>query len=176
MARCLIIGCGCRGRSLAGELVARGHAVRGTTRHADGLAAIEAVGAEALVADPDRVATLSPALDQVTVACVLLGSAVGSPAGLAALHGTRLDMLLTRMVDTTVRGVVYETGGTVVPDVLAAGAALVRARCEDSRIPYALLDADPGQPEAWVASALAAVQLALDGGTAGHDKLENKNR
>ncbi len=167
MARCLIIGCGCRGQSLAGELIARGHAVRGTTRDPGSRAAIEAIGAEAYVGDPDRVATLAPALDQVTVACVLLGSAVAPPEQLAALHGTRLEMLLTRIVDTTVRGVVYEAAGSVDPDVLAAGAALVRERCEDSRIPYSLLDADPGEPAAWTAAAVAAVQLALDGGTAG---------
>ena len=32
----------------------------------------------------------------------------GTPEQLAALHGTRLEMLLERMLDTTVRGVVYE--------------------------------------------------------------------
>jgi uncharacterized protein YbjT (DUF2867 family) len=167
LARCLIIGCGCRGRSLAGELVARGHAVRGTTRHAEGVAAIEAIGAEAFVGDPDVVGTLFPALDQVTVACVLLGSAAGPPARLAALHGTRLDMLLTKLVDTTVRGIVYEASGTVDPEVLANGAALVRERCEDARIPYALLRADPADTGVWTVAAAAAVQRALDGGPGG---------
>ncbi len=85
MARCLIVGCGCRGRLLAGELIARGHAVRGTTRDPSQRGAIEATGAEAFVGDPDRMATLTEAFDQVTVACVLLGSAVGAPADLAAL-------------------------------------------------------------------------------------------
>jgi Trk K+ transport system NAD-binding subunit len=167
LARCLIIGCGCRGRSLAGELIARGHAVRGTTRDASQRAAIEASGVEAFVGDPDRMATLTPAFDQVTVACVLLGSAVASPAQLAALHGTRLEMLLTKVVDTTVRAVVYEAAGSVDPNVLAAGAALVRARCSDSRIPYALLEADPADPPAWTLAALAAVDSALAGDHAG---------
>ncbi|HTX07199.1 MAG TPA: hypothetical protein VME22_01245 [Solirubrobacteraceae bacterium] len=163
MARCLIIGCGCRGRSLAAELIARGHAVRGTTRDPDCSAAIEAVGAQAVVGDPDVLATLAGALDHVTVACILLGSAVGSPAKLAALHGSRLEMLLTRIVDTTVRGVVYEAAGSVDPHVLQAGSARVRARCEDSRIPYVLLDADAADPAEWTASAVAAVERALDG-------------
>jgi uncharacterized protein YbjT (DUF2867 family) len=167
LARCLIIGCGCRGRLLAGELLTRGHAVRGTSRSAAGVAAIEGAGAEAVLGDPDRVGTLAAALDRVTVACALLGSAAGSPAQLAALHGTRLDMLLTRMIDTTVRGVVYEAAGTVDPGVLADGAALVRARCEDSRIPYVLLRADPIDHERWVAAAAAAVQSSLDGETVG---------
>jgi uncharacterized protein YbjT (DUF2867 family) len=148
---------------LAGELIARGHAVRGTTRHPSLREAIEASGAEAFVGDPDRMATLTPAFDQVTVACVLLGSALGPPAGLAALHGTRLEMLLTKVVDTTVRAIVYEAAGSVDSEVLAAGAALVRARCEDSRIPYALLEADRADHRAWTVAALAAVDSALAG-------------
>jgi uncharacterized protein YbjT (DUF2867 family) len=163
LARCLIIGCGCRGRSLARELVARGHAVRGTTRSAAGTAPIEAAGAEAVVGDPDVIATLVRSLEHVVVACILLGSAAGTPEALAALHGTRLDMLLTRIVDTTVRGVVYEAAGSVSPALLEGGAALVRERCEDSRIPYVLLRADPADHHAWTAAAAAAVQRALDG-------------
>jgi NAD(P)H-binding len=167
LARCLIIGCGCRGRLLAAELIARGHAVRGTTRDPDRSTAIEAVGAQAVVGDPDVIATLARALDHVTVACILLGSAVGPPEKLAGLHGSRLEMLLTRMVDTTVRGVVYESTGSVDRDVLGAGAERVRARCEDNRIPYVLLDADASDAVAWTAAAVAAVELALDGGQAG---------
>ena len=154
------------GRS-AVELIARGHAVRGTTRDRPVRGDRGRSARSRCVGDPDRVATLAPALEQVTVVCVLLGSAVASPEQLAALHGTRLQMLLSRIVDTTVRAIVYEAAGSVDPDVLAAGAALVRDRCEDSRIPYSVLDADPGEPAAWTVAALAAVQLALDGGTAG---------
>jgi hypothetical protein len=163
LARCLIIGCGCRGRLLAAELIARGHAVRGTTRDPDRRADIEAVGAQAVVGDPDVIATLAGALDHVTVACILLGSAVGPPGKLAALHGSRLEMLLTRMVDTTVRGVVYEAAGTVDPAVLQAGAARVRMCCEDAHIPYALLDADTTDAHAWKLAAAAAIERALDG-------------
>ena len=163
MARCLIIGCGCRGRSLATELIARGHAVRGTTRDAARAPAIEASGAEAFVGDPDVISTLARALEHVTVVIVLLGSAAGPRERLAALHGTRLEMLLTRMIDTTVRGVVYEAAGSVDPELLAAGAAHVRSVCEDSRIPYGLLSADGGDAAAWVAAAVAAVERTLDG-------------
>jgi nucleoside-diphosphate-sugar epimerase len=164
LARCLIIGCGCRGRSLARELVARGHAVRGTTRSEAGLGAIEAAGAEGVVGDPDVVATLARSFEHVVVACVLLGSALGTPAQLAALHSTRLEMLLARMLDTTVRGVVYEAAGSVGPDVLARGAALVRDRCQDSRTPHVLLDADPADGSVWTRAAVGAVERALDGG------------
>jgi uncharacterized protein YbjT (DUF2867 family) len=167
VARCLIIGCGCRGRSLARELIARGHAVRGTTRHAEHARPIEAIGAEAFVGDPDVIATLTRALDRVTVAVVLLGSASGSPAQLAALHGTRLDMLLSRMIDTTIRGVVYEATGSVQPDILEAGGARVRAVCEESRIPYALLRSDSADPSVWPGDAVAAIERTLDGGPGG---------
>jgi uncharacterized protein YbjT (DUF2867 family) len=152
---------------LAAELRTRGHAVRGTTRDPTRRAAIEAVGAEPFVGDPDQVATLAPALEQVTVVCVLLGSATGSPAQIAALHGTRLEMLLTRIVDTTVRGLVYEATGSVSGAVLDAGAARVRERCEDARIPYALLRADPAAYGAWTAAAADAVHRALDGDPVG---------
>ena len=161
MARCLIIGCGCRGLSLARELIAAGHAVRGTTRDPARGPEIEAAGVEAVVGDPDVVATLARSLEHVSVACVLLGSAVGSPERLAALHGTRLEMLLTRMLDTTVRGIVYEAAGSVDAAVLEAGAARVRARCDDSRIPYALLDADSGSAAAWTSAAVQAVEGVL---------------
>lgn len=159
--RCLIVGCGCRGRELARELVARGHAVRGTTRNPVQLAAIEAVGAEAVLGDPDLVATLAPSLAHVGVACLLLGSAVGPAAEIAALHRTRLDMLLTRMLDTTVRGIVYEAAGTIDAALLRAGAARVRQLCEPSRIPYALLGVDPSNREVWLEAAVQAVERVL---------------
>ncbi len=99
--------------------------VRGTTRDSEGGWEIEAAGAEAVIADPDRVGTLLRALAQVTVVVILLGSATGSPAQLEALHGTRLEMLLTKLVDTTVHGVVYESAGSIEPPLLEAGARRV---------------------------------------------------
>jgi uncharacterized protein YbjT (DUF2867 family) len=161
--RCLIIGCGCRGQSLARALVEAGNLVRGTTRDPGRLSEIEASGAEAVLADPDRVMTLMDPLDHVSVACILLGSASGSPDQLRALHGTRLEMLLTKLVDTTVRGVVYEARGSVPEEVLAAGAERVRAFAARSVANAILLDADPGRPREWVRAALQAVELAVAG-------------
>jgi uncharacterized protein YbjT (DUF2867 family) len=161
VARCLIVGCGCRGLELTAELRARGHAVRGTTRDPGRRAELEAAGAEPFVGDPDRVATLGPALAHVGVACLLLGSATGPEEQVAALHGTRLEMLLERMLDTTVRGIVYEAVGTVPATVLSAGAERVRHACERSLIPYVLLTADPSDTVAWVGAASDAVERAL---------------
>jgi hypothetical protein len=163
LARCLIIACGCRGRLLARELLAQGHAVRGTTRDRACVASIEGAGAEALVADPDVVGTLARSFEHVSVAYVLLGSAVGTPAQLTALHGARLEMLLARMLDTTVRGVVYEAVGSVDAAVLASGAALVADRCEDARIPYVLLRAPPTEYDAWTRAAVNACDRVLTG-------------
>lgn len=161
MARCLIIGCGCRGQQLTASLKADGHVVRATTRRPDRVAEIEAAGAEAVVADPDRIATIAPSLDHVSVACVLLGAATGTADQLRALHGPRLEMLLTRMLDTTVRGVVYEAVGGAGAEHLRVGAAIVREACMASLIPYVLLDSYPADHQRWLAAARAAVDQVL---------------
>ncbi len=161
MARVLIVGCGCRGQALARELRARGHAVRGTTRSESRRAAIEAAGAEVWVGDPDRIATIHYALADVTVLCWLMGSAQGSAEQLEALHGSRLRMLLERTIDTTVRGLLYEAAGTVDPALLSGGSQTVRAACDKSEIPHALLDADPADRDAWLDAALAAIDGLL---------------
>src|SRR4051794_17207098 len=162
MARVVIVGCGCRGQELARALRAEGHAVRGTTRDPARVPAIEATGAEPYVGDPDRIGTLTYALDNATILCWLMGSAAGAPDAVAPLHGTRLKMLLERTIDTTVRGVVYEAAGTVDASVLADGAATVAAACRYSEIPFALLEADPREGlSAWRESALAAVMGLL---------------
>lgn len=131
---------------LARALVCRGHTVRGTTRDLAKASEIEAAGAEPFVGDPDRVSTLVPALDHVAIACVLLRSA-NDPA----LHGPRLEMLLTRLIDTTVHGVVYE----------GPGMEIVRRACERSRIAYALLDAAPDDHDAWLVAAVAGVERLI---------------
>lgn len=161
MARVLIVGCGCRGQALARALRARGHAVRGTTRDPAKVAAIEAAGAQAWVGDPDRIATISYALDGVTILCWLMGSAQGSDEQLAALHGSRLKMLLERTIDTTVRGLVYEAEGSVDGALLAQGAETVGAACTYSEIPHTLLRADPSDADAWLNGALASVDELL---------------
>ena len=146
---------------LSRELIRRGHAVRGTTRNPGRVGEIADAGAEPVVADPDRVATLVGALEHVTVACVLLGSARGTAESLAALHSSRLEMLLTKIVDTTVRGVVYESRGSVDAGALAEGAARVQAFGARSLAGWALLKVEPTDRVAWLAGAVEAVDSVL---------------
>ena len=137
--------------------------MRGTTRDDRRRAAIEATGAECYIGDPDRIGTLTYALESATILCWLLGSAAGEDEPVAALHGTRLKMLLERTIDTTVRGFVYEAAGTVHAPLLAAGAEIARAACAYSEIPYRAVAADPGDPDGWVAAMHAAIGELLSG-------------
>src|SRR5918999_1679171 len=136
MARVLIVGCGCRGTSLAGRLVAGGIEARGTTRDEAGLPLIEAAGAQAALADPARLATLTPHLDGVSA--------------VAWLHGPRLASLLETMVDTHARGLVYEAAGSVERALLERGAATAREASDTHRMPIEVVTADPGDHRAWL--------------------------
>jgi uncharacterized protein YbjT (DUF2867 family) len=129
LARVLIVPCGCRGQALARELVAAGHTVRGTTRDAARTAAIAKAGAEPYVGDPDRIGTLMGALTGVTIVCWLMG---GLPV--PELHQGRLRMLFEKLVDTPVRGVVYE-------GALPQGEPIARDASERWRIPVEILPA-----------------------------------
>jgi hypothetical protein len=153
----MLVGCGCRGRMLAGALAEDGWAVRGTSRTEDGVAAIAAAGAEGVLADPDRLGTITERIGDVTVLVWLMGAADETP------NGPRLESLLERLVDTPVRGFVYEAAGSAPADVLARGAAMVEAASERWRIPVRILRADPTEPEAWVEEAKAAVVGVLSG-------------
>jgi uncharacterized protein YbjT (DUF2867 family) len=156
VARALIVGCGRRGREIGGALLRDGWLVRGTTRRESGLAAIEAAGLEAALADPDRPGTVLDVAGDVAAVVWLLGSASGDEAALEAVHGTRLERLLEKLVDSPVRAFVYEACGSAPARCLDAGAAIVRAAGERWRIPVAVVDADPGAPEAWAAAIAAA--------------------
>ena len=130
MARVLIVGCGCRGRELAAELAREGHSVRGTTRDAARARDIEAAGVEAVVADPDRLATLVPHLEGVSAACWLMGAVDEE-----ALHGPRLESFLEHLVDTPVHGVVYEPA-----DRHPAGREIARRASERYRMPVEIAE------------------------------------
>jgi len=153
MARVLIVGCGCRGRSLATALTERGLAVRGTTRDPARVADIEAAGAEAVVADPDRLGTVLAQVDGVTIVCWLMGT-----ADVPELHGERLQSLLEKLVDTPVRGFVYEAAGNQHTD---GGGAIARAAGATFRLPVEVVDADPGNHEEWRRAVLSCVDRLL---------------
>ena len=154
MARVLIVGCGCRGQGLARELVAAGHAVRGTTRDPASAEAIAAAGAEPYVGHPDRIATLMGALTGTTILCWLMGT-----ADAPELHAGRLRMLFEKLVDTPVRGVVYEPAASR-PE---GGLEIARAAHETWQIPLAVLGTEPADHEAWRVEAAAAVAELLAG-------------
>ncbi len=147
MARILIVGCGGRGQALARELVAAGHAVRGTTRDEANFDAIHAAGAEPYLGDPDRIMTLMDGLAQTTIVAYLMG-----PVDAPELHDGRLRMLTEKIVDTGVRGFVYEDGG---------GEMIVRAARATWNIPIEIIDTDPADRDAWLRAAVAAVTRLL---------------
>jgi len=191
MARVLILGGGCRGRRLAtllaggraegdGSLVGgagrrvegegppaptrgrTGHAVRMVTRTEAGRAAIEGSGAECVIGDPGRLATLRGALEGVTVACWLLAGARGEPDAVGALNGPRLRAFLGQAIDTTMRGFVYEAPsghpGTV------EGERIVEELAARNAIPAAFVRADPEDQERWLAEAFDAIGSLLGAG------------
>lgn len=164
MARVLIVGCGCRGRELARALAQRGYAVRGTTRDPARAREIAAAGAEPWVGDPDRLSTMTGALAGVAVVCWLLADARGSPDDVAALHGDRLRAYLRELVDTPVRGFVYEARGSVEAAVLARGAEIVAELGATWQLPVAAIAPERGR---WPAIAVEAVERLLAPSPAG---------
>ncbi len=157
MARVLIVGCGCRGSSLGAALATSGHAVRGTARSPARVADLETAGIEGVVANPDRLGTLVSTLGGVTVVCWLMGSAGDSPE----VHGPRLRSLMEHLVDTPVRGLVYEATGTADAGLLAQGASIVREASQTWHIPVEIVHADAAAHEAWLAAMKAAVERLL---------------
>lgn len=105
MARVLVVG----GAGRADELAGSGHVVE------DGAGI-----------DPGRLVTLTPRLEGVSVVCWLLGD-----SGSEALHGHTLAALAEHLVDTPVRGLVYERsaahpGGE---EIVARARETFRIRC-----------------------------------------------
>jgi hypothetical protein len=145
--------------ALAHELAAGGHPVRGTTRDPGRVPDLEAAGIEPAVGDPYRLATLMPHVANTSAMVWLMGSAVGNDV--AALHRTRLQTVLERLVDTPVRGMVYEGAGTVRRSLLREGAAAVRKASLTWQMPIAIVEQRPVEYEAWVAAMVAGVEEVL---------------
>jgi uncharacterized protein YbjT (DUF2867 family) len=158
LARALIVGCGCRGRALGRALIERGWVVRGTTRDEGLTQTIEDDGIEAVVADPDRIGTVLEAIEGVALIYWLLGSATGEPEAVADLHGPRLERMLEEIVDTPVRGFVYEVTGWTESTVLVRALAALQAAGERWRIPFEVVDADPADLDLWLEGMLGAAE------------------
>lgn len=163
MARALLVGCGCRGRELGMRLLGAGWQVRGTSRRADGLAAIERAGIEPALADPDRIMTVLELIDDVAIIAWLLGSAAGDSERVAALHGSRLERLCEEIVDTPVRGLAYEAAGTVASDHLGEGRRITAEASALWHIPVELIEHEPADSGGWSAAAQAAVLRLVAG-------------
>jgi hypothetical protein len=136
--RALVVGGNDRALAVARDLVADGHAARLVAEDEAFAAAALDAGAEPWDGTPDRIGSLRYGLDNVTVVLWLLGDRVEGE-----LHGSRLEMLLERLIDTTVRGFVYEDG---------PGRELVASKCGYNEIPYAVVPHEP-----------AAIRAAIDG-------------
>jgi hypothetical protein len=164
VARILIVAGGCRGRRLAAELVGEGHVVRATTRAESGRAAIEATGAECWIGTPQRLGTLRAAVESVKIVCWLLGTAAADREDeVRALHTSRLEFFLGQVIDTTVRGFLYEAAGAVPGDALAEGERIVQMIAARNAIPVAVLRADPRDSGIWLRDARAEIDALLMG-------------
>jgi uncharacterized protein YbjT (DUF2867 family) len=161
VARGLIVGCGCRGRMLGERLRADGWEVRGTSRSDEGLEAIRRAGIEPAIADPLWPGTVLDLVGDVSLVLWLLGLAQADSqsdeAGVEAIHGDRLERLLERLVETPVRGFVYEAAGSVDAAVLDGGVRAVETAASRWRIPAETVAADASDPGRWVAEMAAAI-------------------
>ncbi len=137
-------------------LAERGWAVRGTSRDPAKLPEIEADGIEATLADPGRVATVLEQIEGVSLIYWLLAGATGEEEAVVALHTARLERLLEEIVDTPVRGLVYEMAIHLEPADAARTFEALRHAGESWRIPYEVVDAGPDDHELWLEGMLAA--------------------
>ncbi len=167
VARVLILGGGCRGRQLAAGVLAQGHAVRIVTRREGEREAIEGLGAECFIGDPNRLGTLRRVLEGVTVACWLLSTAGGAPEQLRELNVSRLPAFLASAIDSTMRGFVFEApaegAGQPVEGAgaFAEGASIVRDLAARNAVDAVALSADPRKTGLWLAQAREALARYL---------------
>ena len=65
------------------------------------------------------------------------------------MNGPRLERVLERLVDTPVRGFVYEAAGTAPEAALAEGSRLVTHASTLWRIPLAVVETQPADGAEW---------------------------
>jgi hypothetical protein len=130
--------------------------VRGTSRHEDGLAAIGDAGIEPALADPLRPDTVLELIDDVAIVLWLFASARGPQEELSLLHGSRLERLMERLIETPVRGFVYEMRGSVNPVLLEHGGEVLAAAGDTWRVPISYIYVDPRDPHDWAGIVVSA--------------------
>ena len=116
-----------------------------------------------MVADPDRPGAILDQVADVALVFWLLGSAVGEPEAVAAIHGPRLERLLEKLVDTPGARVRLRGGGPRSALRPGGRAPTGPGGGRRWRIPVAIVDADPGDWEAWTEAMLAATERLLGG-------------
>jgi hypothetical protein len=89
----------------------------------------------------------------------LMGTADGSPE----VHSARLRTLAEHLVDTPVRGLVYEAAGSVDASLLEQGAQIVREASRIWHMPGQVVTADPEDHESWLEATQDAVKRVLSG-------------
>jgi hypothetical protein len=136
--------------------------VRGTSRSAEGVAAIEAAGLDAAAAEPERPGTVLELCGDITVVVWLLGSVRGESDAIAAMHGPRLERLLEKLVDTPVRGFAYEASGEIEEDLLRGGREIVERAAAAWRIPVVALEEDR-EADGWARRTATAVTQLVAG-------------
>ena len=135
--------------------------VRGTSRLPERLPALGAAGIEAALADPDRPGTVLELAGDVALVHWLMGSAMGDPELIAAIHGPRLERFLEKLVDSPVRGFVYEAAGNVQRQHLERGAEIVRDAARTWRIPVEIVTASPSDHGRWLEAMVGASSRVL---------------
>lgn len=93
----------------------------------------------------------------VTVVAWLLGG-VGAEQAAAALHGPRLESALEKLVDTPVRGLVYERAAAAPDPVRDRGIELVESASRRWHIPLVVLRARGEDRGTWPSALAAAVE------------------
>ena len=111
-------------------------------RQATGLKLIEDTGLEPAQADPDSPGTILDLCGDTAVVVWLLASAAGEQDVVAGIHGSRLERLLEKLVDTPIRGFLYEVAEGA--EHTLHGREIVERAGETWRIRVGFVGADAG--------------------------------